>query len=163
MTSGTDLPRTFSDDVLVDASPAEVYDLVSDQTRVGEWSPQCVSCAWEDPARAGEVGAVFVGRNETADRSWTTKSLVVVADRPHEFAWEVGPGLVRWAFQIEAEGSGSRLAESWTFLDDGIAMFEERYGEDVEAQIADRTQAALDGIPRTLAAIKEILEGGKPA
>ena len=159
----SELPRTFRDSVLVDAPPAEVYDLVSDQTRVGEWSPQCVRCEWEDPAHAGEVGAVFIGHNETADRSWTTRSTVVVADRPREFAWEVGPGLVRWAFQVDAAGGGSRLTESWEFLDAGIAMFGERYGDDAEAQIADRTQAAMDGIPRTLQAIKGTLEGGTGA
>ncbi|QWC85117.1 SRPBCC family protein [Nocardioidaceae bacterium] len=153
-----DLPLTHSDSVHVDAAPAAVYDLVSDQTRVGEWSPQCVRCEWEDPAHAGEVGAVFVGHNETADRSWSTRSTVVVADRPREFAWEVGPGLVRWAFEIDADGHGSRLTESWRFLDDGLAMFRQRYGEDADAQVADRTQAAHAGIPRTLEAIKHILE-----
>ena len=152
------LPTTHRDSVHVEADPAAVYDLVSDQTRVGEWSPQCVRCEWEDPARAGEVGAVFVGHNETADRSWSTRSTVVVADRPREFAWEVGPGLVRWAFQIERDGHGARLTESWQFLDGGLAMFAERYGDEAEAQIADRTQAAHEGIPQTLRAVKDILE-----
>ena len=157
MTSADGLPRTLSDDVLVDASPEEVYDLVSDQTRVVEWSPECVSGEWEDPARAGEVGAVFVGHNETAERSWSTRSTVVAADRPREFAWEVGDGLVRWTFQIDPADGGARLTERWHFLDAGIAMFQERYG-DADAQIADRTRAAMDGIPRTLTAIKGILE-----
>jgi hypothetical protein len=37
-------------------------------------------------------------------------------------------------------------------------MFEEKYGTDAAAQIADRTQQALDGIPITLAAVKRIAE-----
>jgi len=37
-------------------------------------------------------------------------------------------------------------------------MFEEKFGDEAEAEIADRTQQALDGIPLTLAAIKRIAE-----
>jgi hypothetical protein len=50
------------------------------------------------------------------------------------------------------------LRESWEFLPDGIAMFEEKFGEGAATQIADRSQQALDGIPKTLAAIKRIAE-----
>ena len=34
----------------------ELYDLVSDVTRTGEWSPVCRACWWEDEAAAGTVG-----------------------------------------------------------------------------------------------------------
>ena len=37
-------------------------------------------------------------------------------------------------------------------------MFGEKFGADAEALIADRTQQALDGIRKTLAAIKRIAE-----
>ena len=58
---------------------------------------------------------------------------------------------------VPADG-GTTLTESWEFLPDGIAMFEEKFGEGATTQIADRTQQALDGIPKTLAAIKRIAE-----
>jgi hypothetical protein len=51
-------------------------------------------------------------------------------------------------------GTGGYL-ESWEFLPDGIAGFHERYGDDADRQIAIREQAAKDGIPATLAAIKD--------
>jgi hypothetical protein len=54
--------------------------------------------------------------------------------------------------------TGTILTESWEFLPDGIAMFEEKFGDEADAEIADRTQQALDGIPMTLAAIKRIAE-----
>lgn len=31
----------LSDSIHIDASPAEIYDLISDVTRTGEWSQQC--------------------------------------------------------------------------------------------------------------------------
>jgi hypothetical protein len=46
-------------------------------------------------------------------------------------------------------------------------MFEEKYGDQAPVEIADRTQQALDSIPKTLAAIKQIAESstgaGEPA
>ncbi len=50
------------------------------------------------------------------------------------------------------------LTESWEFLPDGIAMFDEKFGNQAQQQIADRTRQALDGIPETIAAIKRIAE-----
>ena len=51
--------RTHQDTVLVAASPDAVYDLVSDITRTGEWSPVCTSCWWDDEAEAAHVGGPF--------------------------------------------------------------------------------------------------------
>jgi hypothetical protein len=39
----------------VDLPPDRVLELVSDVTRVGEWSPECVRAAWTHPDRAADV------------------------------------------------------------------------------------------------------------
>jgi hypothetical protein len=39
-------------------------------------------------------------------------------------------------------------------------MFEERFGDEAPTQIANRTEAARQGIPVTLAAIKRVAEAG---
>jgi ribosome-associated toxin RatA of RatAB toxin-antitoxin module len=149
--------RTYSSSVIVRATPEAVYDLVSDVTRTGEWSPQCRACWW-DEGDGPRVGAWFTGRNEVPARSWETRSQVVAADRGREFAWVVGGKLVRWSFSMEPVDEGTRLTESWEFLQAGIEFFHERYGEAAEEQIADRTQAAHAGIPQTLDAIRKIAE-----
>ena len=148
-----------SDSVVVDATPEELYDLVSDVTRTGEWSPVCTACWWDDGA-TGQVGDWFTGHNETPQRTWETRSQVVAAERGREFAWLVGGRLVRWGFLLEPVDGGTRLTESWEFLPAGIALFHERYGEAAEEQIADRTRAAHEGIPQTLDAIRRIVEAG---
>ncbi|MCX6499683.1 MAG: SRPBCC family protein [Arthrobacter sp.] len=150
--------RQYQDSVTVNASAETLYDLVSDITRTGEWSPVCKSCWWDDAESAGDVGAWFTGRNELPQRSWETRSQVVAAERGREFAWVVGGKYVRWGFALSPADSGTVLSESWEFLPEGIAMFREKFGDKADAQIADRTQQALDGIPRTLSAIKRIAE-----
>jgi hypothetical protein len=150
--------RHHEESVTIEASPESIYDLVSDVTRTGEWSPVCTQCWWEDDAEAGQLGAWFVGRNELPDRTWETHSQVVAADRGREFAWAVGGDRVRWGYTLTSNGTGTTITESWDFLPGGIAFFEEKFGDDAPAQIVDRTRLAHDGIPKTLAAIKRIVE-----
>ncbi|MGO4236503.1 SRPBCC family protein [Pseudarthrobacter sp. YAF2] len=150
--------RQHQDSITVNVPAEALYDLVSDITRTGEWSPVCTSCWWDDENSAGHVGAWFTGRNELPHRTWETRSQVVAADRGREFAWVVGGKYVRWGFTLTPAETGTVLSESWEFLPDGIAMFGEKYSDEADAHIAERTQQALDGIPKTLAAIKRIAE-----
>ncbi|ANH39617.1 Polyketide cyclase / dehydrase and lipid transport [Nocardioides dokdonensis FR1436] len=153
--------RTHQESIAVEAPPEVLYDLVSDIRRTGEWSPVCADCWWHDESEAGRVGAWFTGRNELPHRTWETRSQVVAAERGREFAWVVGDGFVRWGFSMAPDRAGTLLTESWEFLPDGITFFETTFSDEAPAQIADRTRQALDGIPRTLAAIKRIAEGSQ--
>ncbi|PZS23482.1 MAG: polyketide cyclase, partial [Pseudonocardiales bacterium] len=74
-----------SEAVFVAASPQALYEMVSDVTRMGDWSPICKACWWDD-GDGPRVGAWFTGRNVTPERTWETRSQVVVADPGREFA-----------------------------------------------------------------------------
>ena len=97
---------TLSDSIFVAVPPDELYALVSDVTRMGEWSPICKACWW-DEGDGPEVGAWFTGRNETAERTWETRSQVVAADPGRKFAWQVNNGWVHWEYTFEPEGGGN--------------------------------------------------------
>jgi hypothetical protein len=143
---------------VVIARPADVlYDMISDVTRMGEWSPICTACWWDEGAEL-KVGAWFTGRNETPDRTWETRSQVVAADRGREFAFVVGGAWVRWGYSFTPVTAGTEVTESWEFLPAGVTRFHERYGDDAQAQIMERTEAARRSIPLTLAAIKKAAE-----
>jgi hypothetical protein len=143
---------------IVIARPADVlYDMVSDVTRMGEWSPICTACWWDEGA-GPRAGAWFTGRNELPERTWETRSQVVAAERGREFAFVVGGAWVRWGYSFTPVTGGTELTESWEFLPAGIARFRERYGDDAQAEITARTEAARRGIPLTLAAIKKSAE-----
>ena len=155
---GDDSSLTHAESVVVAAAPEALFDLVTDIGRTGEWSPICTECWWDDPTQGAQAGAWFTGRNETPHRTWETRSKVVVADRPAEFAFLVGNGYVRWGYTFQPVSTGTLLTESWHFLPAGIEMFHQKYGEQAQTQIAERTQAARTGIPTTLEAIKRIAE-----
>ncbi len=131
--------------------------MVSDVTRMGEWSPICTGC-WFDEGAGPHVGAWFTGRNETPERTWETRSQVVAAEPGRTFAWEVNNGWVYWGYTFEPDGDGTRLSETWEFRDKGIAGFHERFGDRADTEIEIRRAAAESGIPATLAAIKKAAE-----
>jgi len=158
--SASDL--THTDSAVIAATPQQLYDLVSDVTRTGEWSPICRECWW-DEGDGPRVGAWFTGRNEVPGRTWETRSRVVAADPGERFAFVVGGTFVSWAFTFAAVDGGTEVTESWEFLPAGLDRFAELYGDDAPAQIEDRTRAARAGIPATLAAIAGIVESGQLA
>ena len=154
-----DQPAPFAASTVVAVPPDELYALVSDVTRTGEWSPTCTTCWWDEGAGPAP-GSWFTGRNVTPQRTWETRSQVTVAEPGREFTWLVSGRLVRWSYLLEPCDEGTRLTETWEFLPDGLAFFARKYGADADAQIEDRRRSAYDSIPRTLAAIKAIAEAG---
>ena len=148
---------TYSDSVIVARPPDELYAMVSDVTRMGEWSPVCKACWW-DEGEGPRVGAWFTGRNELPERTWETRSEVVAADPGREFAFVVHGTIARWGYSFAPVDGGTELTESWEFLPSGMELFGELFGDDAPAQIADRAARAQTGIPATLAAIKRAAE-----
>ena len=47
--------RSYHDSVANDASAEYLFDLISDITRTGQWSPVCSSCWWDNGAEAGQA------------------------------------------------------------------------------------------------------------
>ena len=139
--------RTHSESVIVACPPERLYDMVSDVTRTGEWSPICRACWWDDgsTARAG-AGSPAATRcpaergRPAARSSWRTGRMS---------SFVVGDSFVRWGYTFAPVEGGTELTESWEFLPAGLANFESRFGADAQTQIEDRTRAAHDGIPIT--------------
>ncbi|MDO4908612.1 MAG: SRPBCC family protein [Corynebacterium sp.] len=142
----------------INIAPEALYDMVSDVTRTGEWSPVVQSASLKGGEKVAVVGSIILGHNVNPSRIWDTESVVTVADRPREFTWEVSGGVARWGYTIEPNGEGSTLTEHWQLTEYGVEFFKKKWGDQWEAQLEDRRQAALAGIPATLKAIKEIAE-----
>lgn len=102
---------------LVDARADALYGLVSDITRMGEWSPETSVCAWMDDATAPAVGVRFRGRNRNGARRWSTVCTITAADEGRRFAFDVDAGpmaVSHWEYRFEAEGGATRVTETWT-------------------------------------------------
>jgi hypothetical protein len=148
-----------SDSILVARSAEDLYDMVADVTRMGEWSPICKACWWDDGG-GPRVGATFTGRNEVPERTWETTSEVVAADRGKEFAFVVQVTGTCWGYTFTPVEGGTEITESWEFPPRARKFLEERFGDDAPAQIALREEWARTGMAATLAAIKKAAESG---
>jgi hypothetical protein len=99
------------------AAPAEnVWALVSDLPRMGQWSPENKGGRWVKGATGLALGAVFKGSNKNGLRRWST-TVTVVANEPgklFEFAVTSGPlAVTRWRSEFEDTDAGCRVTESW--------------------------------------------------
>jgi hypothetical protein len=106
-------------ETLLRTSSDVAYELVSDVTRMGQWSPETTSCRWLDGTRQPAVGARFRGHNRRGWFRWTTTCTVLVADSGKQFAFKVRYGpmpMARWDYTFAAEQDGCRVTESWTEL-----------------------------------------------
>src|SRR5258706_4390866 len=104
------------------ASPERVWDLVSDVTKIGRYSPETFEAEWIDGATGPATGAKFRGhvkRNGRGPTYWTT--CTVTASEPgREFAFGVGNSekpLNVWRYQLEPAGDGTDVTESFELAD----------------------------------------------
>ena len=98
------------------AAPDDVWALVSDVTRIGEFSPETFEAVWTHGATGPAVGARFKGhvkRNGVGPTYWSPCT-VTRCEEGEVFEFAVGldgNALTTWGYRLEAEGDGTRVTE----------------------------------------------------
>ncbi len=142
--------------VVIDRPVAEVFAAVSDITRMGEWSPECLSGRWVAPADGPAVGAKFEGDNEAklgpiSLKKWTTTSEVTEfePDEVFEFSTE---GHTTWRYEFREKDGSTAVTESFSYPQYvGLQKF-------LYVTLARRDKGMVTAIERTLHRMKDILE-----
>jgi uncharacterized membrane protein len=143
--------------ITINRAADDLYDLIADVSRMGQWSPVCTGGSYD------EDGEWFTGTNAMGESTWETRCRVVVAERGREFAFinhglEGDVEMVRWAFTFDpVEGGGTDVTQVWQVLPgyaDGLGV-DEASAVSVLDMMKD---AALEGMPQTLAAFKAAAE-----
>ena len=147
---------TGSATITIDRPVAEVFAAVSDISRMGEWSPECVACRWADGVDAPAVGATFSGDNVAKVgpitlKKWTTTS-EVTAYEPNALFEFVAEGYTTWRYQFEARDGSTVVTESFSFAPPtGVQKF-------LFETVLRRSTGMVKGMVATLARIKTALE-----
>jgi len=103
----------------IDAEPARVWELVSDVTRMGEYSPEVFEAEWLDGATGPEVGARYRGhvkRNERGPTYWTTCEVTECSPgEVFEFGVMMGDKAMNtWRYEFApGAGGGTDATESF--------------------------------------------------
>lgn len=161
-----DLTMDGEASVVIAAPAEELYDMVSDVTRMGEWSPHTRAARWLEGATRAVVGVRFEGDNLDGNDRWTLPATVVVADRGSEFAFVTGKPegpATRWTYTFEAVHGGTLVTESfsWTWAPSETG-FRARVGaaslDEAQRLIVERRRYLLRSIRTTLDNLKAAAE-----
>ena len=141
----------------IGASSETVYAMVSDITRMGEWSPENTGGEWLDGASGPIVGARFKGRNKRKG-GWSTKCTITAASPGREFAFDVGKGDTTWRYRFEAAGDGTDVIESFEIVKEpgAIGRFVTKIGTGLPW--SEREADMVKGMETTLANLKAAAE-----
>jgi uncharacterized protein YndB with AHSA1/START domain len=116
MTLSLHKPLTREVSVHVDAPVEEVWALVSDVTRIGEFSPETFEARWRHGSTGPEVGAKFKGhvkRNGVGPTYWSACQVTrCVPNEVFEFAVGTDDLTVNnWGYRLAPDGTGTRVTE----------------------------------------------------
>lgn len=108
-------------EVEVDATVQQVWDVISDATRIGEWSHECHSARWLGNAHGPVPGARFRGRNRAGWARWSRISEIVTVDPPREIVWRtvptpLFPDSTQWRIRLERREGRTLITQSFNVL-----------------------------------------------
>ncbi len=149
-------PVTGSATTTIAAPISDVYDAVTDVSRMGEWSPECVACRWVGGATGPSVGAKFEGDNVATVgpitlKRWTTTCEVVEARPNSTFAF-IAEGNSTWRYEFAERDGATIVTESFSHPP-YVGWQKWVYG-----RLANRQKAMTTGMDATLGRIKQALE-----
>ncbi len=105
------------------APPERIWELLSDVTQIGRYSPETFEAVWIEPATGPALGAKFRGhvkRNGRGPIYWTTCT-VVDCEPGREFAFGVGntdTPLNVWRYRLKPAADGTTdVTESFELTD----------------------------------------------
>ena len=105
MTGSTELDEVS---LRIEATPEQVWDLLSDITRMPEWSPAMAKCLWRGKVREPVVGARFIGVNKPGI---PTPNRIERAERGREFTFRVTLHNTVWRYLLTPDGDGTVVTE----------------------------------------------------
>jgi hypothetical protein len=122
MGTTTRLPMTCRVEARVRAPVPEVWRVVSDVTRTGEWSHECRRVEWLDGATAATPGARFRGANKSLWWRWHRTNVVTDVVPERSITWQTLPSWTfvdstEWRIALEPlEDGGTRIVQTYDVL-----------------------------------------------
>jgi uncharacterized protein YndB with AHSA1/START domain len=161
----------------IDAPPERLWRLITDVTRMGEWSPITYKCEWLDGADAPVVGARFKGYNRMRPARWWTVCEVTASEPGKVFEFRtmdvslpfsIGGArnreMTRWRYTFEPDGIGTKVTESYDVAYvPPLLSIPERIARAIPGgagAVEKRRAKTNDGMLRTLERLKAAAEEG---
>ena len=136
--------------VTVEADIDDVWDVVRDVTRVGEWSHECVGATWVGGSASPVPGARFRGRNRAGIFRWGRVCEIVSAE-PYELVWRTVPTAMypdssEWRIALDEIDGSTRISQHFRVLR-APKVLSVLYAMAIPAH-RDRTTALMEDLQR---------------
>lgn len=136
----------------IDATPAQVWSLVTDVRRMASWSPQVVRTT----VKGGvvEQGATFSNLNRQGLLFWPTKAKVVRFEPHRDFAFRVAENRTIWSFELGDNGRGGTTVVQRRELPHGVSKVSTTLTKVALGGIESFTRRLERGMNETLERVK---------
>jgi uncharacterized protein YndB with AHSA1/START domain len=138
----------------IDAPVAKVWALVSDLSRMPQWSPQCRVMKALGPVRQGTRTINFNRRNRMY---WPTTSVVTEVIPEKKLAFRVNQNNTVWSYELEPTDTGTRLVET-RHAENGTTAFSNMSINALMGGVPSFERELVDGMNATLSRIKAAAE-----
>jgi uncharacterized protein YndB with AHSA1/START domain len=141
----------------VGAPTEQVWDMVADVTRMGEWSPETTGANWAKGSTGPVAGAQFQGVNRNGTKQWKTTATVLEAEPGKRFWFlvtSVGLKVSEWHYDFEPTAGGCTVTETW--IDRRGRMVS--LGSPVVSGVKDRTTHNRRSMEQTLDRLADAAE-----
>ncbi|AHC27271.1 MULTISPECIES: SRPBCC family protein [Mycobacteriaceae] len=140
----------------IDAPPAKVWALISDLSRMPEWSPQTRKMKLLGGMR---VGAKTVNVNRRGLQAWPTTSTITAIEPERRLAFRVDLNGTEWSYELEPIDGGTRVIESRR-APNGVKKVSTVLVNAMMGGVPSFEEELVDGMNQTLARIKDAAERG---
>lgn len=141
-------------EIEINAPVSKVWALVSDVSRMPEWSPQCRIMKALGPIRPGTR---TLNLNRRGPLFWPTTSVIteVVPDR--KFAFRIPINTTVWSYELEPIATGTKLTET-RHAENGVTAVSTAVTKAALGGIEPFEKELLDGMNLSLQRIKAAAE-----
>lgn len=138
----------------IDAPVERVWSLISDLSRMPEWSPQCRLMKVLGPVR---VGARTVNLNRRKFTFWPTTARIVEFIPQQKLAFRMDISNVIWTYELEPTETGTRVVES-RHAENGTSAVSNALINTFMGGVPGFEDELVDGMNASLARIKAAAE-----
>lgn len=141
-------------EIEINAPVAKVWSLVSDLSRMPQWSPQCRIMKALGPIRPGTR---TINLNRRGLLFWPTTSVITEVIPERKFAFRIPINTSVWSYELEPTATGTRLIET-RHAENGVTAVSTAVTKAALGGVDSFEQELLEGMSQGLARIKAAAE-----
>ena len=142
-------------EIEINAPAGTVWNLISDLSRMPQWSPQCRMMKSIGPLRAGTRTVNLNRRNKLF---WPTTSTITEVIPERKLAFRVNINNTVWSYELEPTATGTRVVET-RHAENGVKAVSTMTVNAVLGGVPSFEKELVDGMNTSLARIKAAAEG----